>query len=349
MQVLLCKDKVINVKSVIFLYISIKSIMEAGGVIKMDLINNVETKVQPAKKSKMSKFFTEVKKQKFLLLLMVPGIIWFILFKYLPLLGLSLAFTDYGFKPKVSFVGLENFRRLFKSASFMMAFRNTLVISLLNIVFYFPLPIILALCMNELISVKVKKTVQFIVYIPYFFSWVIVGSVFATLLSPSNGIVNEIIKAFGYDPVFFMADTRWFRAILIISYIWRNVGYGTVIYVATLATVDTTLYDAATVDGAGYWKRMLHVTLPGIRSTIATMLLLNISHVLNIFEQVLVMYNAAVYSVSDVLMTYSFREGLMNSNIGYAIAIGLFTSVISLILVLGTNKVSERFLDESIL
>lgn len=315
----------------------------------MDLVNNAETKIRTNSKSKSSQFFKEVRKQKFLLLLMVPGILWFIIFKYLPLIGLSLAFTDYGFRPKVSFIAFDNFKRLFSSTNFWVAFKNTIFISFLNIVFYFPLPIILALCMNELISAKIKKTVQFVVYIPYFFSWVIVGSVFATMLSPSSGIVNEIIKAFGYDSVFFMADPRWFRGILIISYIWRSVGYGTVIYVATLATVDSTLYDAATVDGAGYWKRMLHVTLPGIRSTIATMLLLNISHVLNIFEQVLVMYNAAVYSVSDVLMTYSFREGLLNSNIGYAIAIGLFTSVISLILVLGTNKLSERFLDESIL
>jgi len=280
---------------------------------------------------------------------MLPGMIWYIFFKYLPLLGLSLAFTDYGFRPKVSFIGLENFKRLFSSTSFLIAFKNTLIISFLNIVFYFPLPIILALLMNELVSLKIKRAVQFVVYIPYFFSWVIVGSVFATMLSPSSGIVNEVIKAFGYDPVFFMADPRWFRIILVGSYIWRNVGYGTVIYVATLSTVDSTLYDAATVDGAGYWGKMLNVTLPGIRSTIATMLLLNISHVLNVFEQVLVMYNAAVYSVSDVLMTYSFREGLLNSNIGYAISISLFTSVISLILVMGTNKFSEKFLDESIL
>ena len=326
-----------------------KSIIKLRRDEKMDLINNAETKVKANSKSKTSIFFKEVRKQKFLLLLMLPGFLWFIIFKYLPLIGLTLAFTDYGFRPKVSFVGFDNFRRLFSSTNFWMAFRNTLIISLLNIVFYFPLPIILALCMNELMSTLFKKAVQFVVYIPYFFSWVIVGSVFATMLSPSSGIINEIVKALGFDPVYFMADTKWFRAILIGSYIWRNVGYGTVIYVATLVTVDPSLYDAATVDGAGYWKKMLHVTLPGIRSTIATMLLLNISHVLNIFEQVLVMYNAAVYSVSDVLMTYSFREGLLNSNIGYAIAIGLFTSIISLILVLGTNKFSEKFLDESIL
>jgi len=315
----------------------------------MNLTSNVANQVQLKNTSKTAKFFKEVRKQKFLLLLMLPGMIWYIFFKYLPLLGLSLAFTDYGFRPKVSFIGLENFKRLFSSTSFLIAFKNTLIISFLNIVFYFPLPIILALLMNELVSLKIKRAVQFVVYIPYFFSWVIVGSVFATMLSPSSGIVNEVIKAFGYDPVFFMADPRWFRIILVGSYIWRNVGYGTVIYVATLSTVDSTLYDAATVDGAGYWGKMLNVTLPGIRSTIATMLLLNISHVLNVFEQVLVMYNAAVYSVSDVLMTYSFREGLLNSNIGYAISISLFTSVISLILVMGTNKFSEKFLDESIL
>jgi len=291
----------------------------------------------------------EVKRQKYLLMLLLPGIIWYIVFKYLPLLGLGLAFTDYGFRPKVSFAGFNNFVRLFTSSIYWNAFKNTIIISICNILFYFPLPIIIALLINELNSVKMKRLVQFIIYIPYFFSWVVVGSIFVTLLSPSTGIVNNFITMMGGEPIFFMANTTWFRPVLIVSYMWRNMGYGAVIYVATLSTINPELYDAVTVDGAGYWGKMLYVTLPGLKNAIATMLLLNLAQVLLIFEQVLVMYNSAVYSVSDVLMTYSFREGLLNQDIGYAVTVGLFTSVISVVLVLSTNKLSKKFLDESIL
>ncbi|QQO11341.1 ABC transporter permease subunit [Breznakiella homolactica] len=281
--------------------------------------------------------------------MLLPGLIWYILFKYLPMMGLGLAFTDYGFRAKVSFIGFENFRRLFNSAIFWKAFKNTLIISMANIVFYFPAPIIVALLINELKSLRAKRVIQFLIYIPYFFSWVVVGSIFVTLLSPSSGLVNSIIKLFGGDPIYFMASTTYFRPVLVSSYIWRQMGYGAVIYVAALSTVEPDLYEAATVDGAGRWMKLFNVTLPSIRSTIVTMLLLNLSHVLLIFEQVLVMYNAAVYDVADVLQTYVFREGVLQGDMGYSIAVGMFTSIISLVLVLTTNKISSRFLDEPIL
>lgn len=290
-----------------------------------------------------------LRRQKYLILMLIPGIIWYILFKYLPMLGLGLAFTDYGFRAQVSFVGFENFRRLLMSSIFWNAFRNTLIISLANIAFYFPAPLIAALLINELNSVRVKRFIQFLIYIPYFFSWVVVGSIFVTLLSPSSGLVNSIITALGGKAVYFMANAAYFRPVLVSSYIWRQMGYGAVIYVAALSTVDLELYEAATVDGAGRWSRLFNVTIPGIRSTIVTMLLLNLSHVLLIFEQVLVMYNAAVYNVADVLQTYVFREGILQGDVGYSIAVGMFTSVISLTLVLTTNKISAKFLDEPIL
>ena len=288
-------------------------------------------------------------RQKYLLLMLLPGILWYVVFKYLPMLGLSLAFTDYGFRAKVSFIGLKNFRRLFSSAIFWNAFRNTLLISIMNIVFYFPVPLVVALMINELKSLRVKKGIQFLIYIPYFFSWVVVGSIFVNLLSPSAGPVNAIIKALGHDPIYFMASPKHFRGVIVLSYIWRQMGYGAVIYIAALTTVDPQLYEAATIDGAGHWGRLIHVTLPGIRSTIVTMLLLNLSHVLMIFEQILVMYNAAVYDVADVLQTYVYREGVLNGDVGYSIAVGMFTSIISLILVLSTNKLSAVVLDETVL
>ena len=290
-----------------------------------------------------------IKRQKYLLLMLLPGILWYVVFKYLPMLGLSLAFTDYGFKAKVSFIGLKNFKRLFSSTIFWNAFRNTLVISIMNIVFYFPVPLIVALMINELKSNRLKKGIQFLIYIPYFFSWVVVGSIFVNLLSPSTGPVNALIKALGNDPIYFMASSKHFRGVIVLSYIWRQMGYGAVIYIAALTTVDPQLYEAATIDGAGHWGRLVHVTLPSIRSTVVTMLLLNLSHVLMIFEQILVMYNAAVYDVADVLQTYVYREGVLNGDVGYSIAVGMFTSIISLILVLSTNKLSSVVLDETVL
>ena len=293
--------------------------------------------------------WTRIKTQKFLLLMLVPGAIWYLVLKYIPLLGLSLGFTDYGFRSTVSFVGLDNFKRLLSSTIFWNAFRNTLIISLANVIFYFPAPLVVALLINELRSLKMKRTIQFLIYIPYFFSWVVVGSIFVNLLSPSSGLINNIITKFGGEPIYFMASAKFFRPVLISSYIWRQMGYGAVIYVASLTTVQPELYEAATIDGAGHWGRLIHVTLPAIRSTIVTMLLLNLSHVLLIFEQVLVMYNAAVYDVADVLQTYVFREGVLAGDLGYSIAVGMFTSIVSLTLVLSTNKVSAKFLDEPIL
>src|SRR4030042_5121892 len=284
-------------------------------------------------------------KQRFLLILLVPIFIWYILFRYIPLLGNFLSLTNFGRSIHIKFVGFDNFIRLFASLNFWTALRNTLIISSMNIVFYFPLPIILALLMNELYHVRIKRLVQFVVYIPFFFSWVVVGSIFITMLSPSSGIINKIIEYFGGKPIYFMISTFWFRPILVASYIWRTVGYGTVIYIATISTIDPELYDSAKVDGASHFQRIIHITIPCIKSTIATMLLLNLANVLRIFDQIIVMQNAAVYAVSDVLRTYSFREGLQNLNIAYGITISIFTSLITTILVLATNIASKKFLD----
>lgn len=296
-----------------------------------------------------SKITTILYRQRFLFLMLLPGLLWFLIFKYLTYSGLLLAFTNYGFRAEVEFVGLKNFQRLFKSAVFWNAFRNTIIISLCNIIFYFPIPLVVALMINELKSLTAKRSVQFLIYIPYFFSWVIVGAIFANILSPSSGVVNNVLVALGMEPIYFFASTKWFRPILILSYIWRQMGYGAVIYVATLTTVDPQLYEAAAIDGCGRWKQMWHITLPSIKSTIITMLLLNLSHVLKIFEQVQVMYNSSVYSVSDVLQTYAYREGVLSGNIAYSTAVSLLVGIISLILVLGTNMFSKKILDDSIL
>lgn len=301
------------------------------------------------KRANARNFRRTLYRQRYLFLMLLPGLIWFIIFKYCTYAGLGLAFTNYGFKKTVDFVGLRNFTRLFHSPGFWIAFKNTIIISLCNIVFYFPFPIIIALLINELRSLRMKRTIQFMIYIPYFFSWVVVGTIFVNILSPSSGIVNQILQALGHEPIYFMADVKWFRAVLILSYIWRQMGYGAVIYVATLSTVDPQLYEAAAIDGCNKWKQVFYITLPSIKPTIVTMLLLNLSHVLLVFEQVMVMYNASVYSVSDVLQTYTYREGILSGNIAYGTAVSLFTGVVSLTLVMGTNWISKHFLDDSIL
>ncbi|WP_027628305.1 ABC transporter permease [Ruminiclostridium cellobioparum] len=299
--------------------------------------------------NRKSELKSKLKRQRAVLLLLIPGVVWYLIFKYAPMAGAIAAFTDYGTRADISFIGLENFKQLFGSPGFWGAFRNTLLISLYNLLFYFPLPIILALLMNEIVITRIKRVVQFVVYIPHFFSWVVIGAIFSMVLSPSNGFVNQIISAFGLEPQYFMVDPKWFRSVLVSSYIWRDVGYGTIIYIATISSIDEQLYDAATVDGSGYWGKLLYVTLPSLKSTIATVLLLTVARILLIFEQVLVMYVPPVYSVSEVLTTYSFTEGLLNGNIGYATAVSLFTAVISAVLVIGCNKASKKFLDESIL
>ncbi|EMS73117.1 ABC transporter permease [Ruminiclostridium cellobioparum] len=307
---------------------------------------SVQNSIQSNRKSELK---SKIKRQRAVLLLLIPGVVWYLIFKYAPMAGAIAAFTDYGTRADISFTGLENFKQLFGSPGFWGAFRNTLLISLYNLLFYFPLPIILALLMNEIVITRIKRAIQFVVYIPHFFSWVVIGAIFSMVLSPSNGFVNQIISAFGLEPQYFMVDPKWFRSVLVSSYIWRDVGYGTIIYIATISSIDEQLYDAATVDGSGYWGKLLYVTLPSLKSTIATVLLLTVARILLIFEQVLVMYVPPVYSVSEVLTTYSFTEGLLNGNIGYATAVSLFTAVISAILVIGCNKASKKFLDESIL
>ena len=284
-------------------------------------------------------------------MLVVPGVIWFILFKYYPLRFIINAFTNYGTVAKPRFTGLANFQRLFLSPNFWRAFKNTLILSFYNIIFYFPVPIILALSLNELRNKFAKKAAQFIIYIPHFLSWVVVGGLFNMMLAPSDGIVNKVLVSMGLleKPIYFMASVDWFRKVLVGTEIWKSAGYGAVIYIAAISSIDTQLYDAAAVDGAGYWARTWHVTLPGIRNTIATVLLLTLSRVMQMFEQILVMYNSAVMDVADVLRTFSYVEGLNRGNVGYATAIGLFTSIVSVILIVGCNLFSKKVLDEEIL
>jgi putative aldouronate transport system permease protein len=227
--------------------------------------------------------------------------------------------------------------------------RNTIVISFMKLVFGFPAPIVIALLLNELMLKRFKRVVQTFTYIPHFISWVVVGGIVIDLLSPSSGIINKVMQSFGFEPVFFMSDGQWFRWILVFSDNWKEAGWGAIIYLAAILGINDELYQAARVDGASRLRQIWHVTLPCIRSTIVILLLLRIGHVFDAgFEQILVMYNAMVYEVADIIDTYVYRVGLGQMQFGLTTAAGLFKSVIGCGLLVLANWLARRMGEEGI-
>lgn len=266
--------------------------------------------------------------------------------------GVLIAFKDYsifaGFGES-AWVGLKHFKSMLEDPQFYQVFRNTVIISLYKLVWGFPGPIILALLLNEIRSVFYKRSIQTLAYLPHFLSWVIIGGILTNLLSPTSGAVNEVLGWFGLEPIFFLADPQWFRAVLVISDIWKEVGWGAIIYLAALAGIDSQLYEAAVMDGANKWKQLCHITIPSIMGTIVVLFLLRLGHVLDVgFEQIFVLYNSLVYEVSDVIETYVYRIGLGQSQFSYSTAVGLVKSVISLILVIVVNKAVKKMGQEGI-
>jgi putative aldouronate transport system permease protein len=241
-------------------------------------------------------------------------------------------------------VGFEHFNRMFDSPEFTRVIRNTLVISGLKLLFVFTSGILLALSLNELFHDKFKRLVQTISYLPHFLSWVIIGSIMVELLSPVNGLVNNIIKAFGAKPIFFLADPNWFVPVLISSDVWQSIGWGSIIYMAAIAGVDQQLYEAATMDGAKRFAKIWHITLPSIANVIFIMLIFSIGNIMNAgFDQIFNLYNPRVYEVSDIIDTYVYRLGLVQMNFSFSTAVGLFKNAIGLALVLLVNRLGNRF------
>ncbi|WP_420832472.1 ABC transporter permease [Paenibacillus periandrae] len=306
------------------------------------------TPLQKAVKSqKWRGYTTNFRSYWDLYLLMVPGIVYFIIFKYLPMAGIVIAFQDFsiftGFTGS-EWVGLEHFRKMFEDTQFYTIFRNTLLISLYKIIWGFPGPIILALLLNEIKHVFFKRTIQTLAYLPHFLSWVILGGILITVLSPTSGTLNKILILMGMEPIFFLANPSWFRTVLVASDIWKDVGWGAIIYLAALASIDPQLYEAAVVDGANKWRQLWHITLPSLTSTIIILFLLRLGHVLDVgFEQIFILYNSLVYEVADVFETYVYRVGIAQAEFSYTTAIGLFKSIVSLLFVLVANKLVKRF------
>lgn len=239
-----------------------------------------------------------------LYLLLIPGMLYFVVFKYAPMWGILIAFQDYSVFAGMGgseWVGFHHFREMFASPDFYRVFRNTLLISLYKLLWGFPGPIILALLLNELRNILYKRSIQTLLYLPHFLSWVIIGGMLVSLLSPSTGFVNEILKMVGIDPIFFLASSDWFRTVLVVSDIWKEIGWGAIIYLAALAGIDPQMYEAAIMDGANKWKQIWHITIPSIMGTIVILFVLRLGHVLDVgFEQIFVLYNPMVYDVGDV-------------------------------------------------
>lgn len=286
-----------------------------------------------------------------LYLMAVPVLAYYILFSYKPMYGALMAFFNYkparGFSGS-EFVGLQNFIEFFKSPFFARTIKNTLAISVLNLIFCFPAPIILALLLNEVRNAKFKKVVQTVTYIPHFISLIVVcGMVSQFCLS--SGLINDIIEFFGGTRVALLQNPKYYRTIYILSDIWQQVGWSSIIYLAALSGVDKNLYEAAELDGANKWKQTLHVTLPGILPIIVIQFILAVGNLMSVgYEKTILLYNPTTYSVADVISSYTYRMGLVDNDWGYSTAVGLFNSVVNCILLVFTNKMSKKLTENSL-
>ena len=300
--------------------------------------------------SRARRFLHNVTHYRYLHLMVLPGLAFFLLFKYVPMYGIIIAFKNYkgaagGFSAIMSapWIGLKNFEIFFNSLYCERVFKNTIYLSILRLIFSFPAPILLALMINEIRANWFKRTVQTITYMPYFLSWVVVAGLLNTLLSPDNGAINTIIKMAGGQPVYFLTSKQWFRPILIISEIWKNIGYGSIVYLAAITSIDQEQYEAARVDGANKLQQIVHITLPALSEIIAIMLILQIGKMFDDnFDQIFNLYSPSVYEVSDVFETYVYRNGIQQSKFSYSAAVGLVKSVLALAMIVFSNKASKK-------
>lgn len=285
--------------------------------------------------------------------MLFPVLLYYFFFHYLPYSGLLMAFQNYKLGLGIEgseFVGLQHFQTLFRSKEFWKILKNTVVLNVLNLVLYFPAPIILAILLNEIRNVVFKRIAQSLMYLPYFFSWVVIGGMFVDILSPGTGVVNKIISALtDGKTIFFMASTFWWPIMFVLSTMYKEVGWGSIIYLAAITGIDAELYEAAKIDGANRWQQILHVTLPCISQTIVIMLILRMGSVLNVgMEQILMLENAAVKSISDVISTYTYRMGIQQLQYSKTTAIGVFQSLINMLLMLSANKISKKLTGDGI-
>lgn len=308
-------------------------------------MNNSNMVISPVRPKK-AKLFREYWKYRSLVLLFIPAVAFYILFKYLPIYGVQIAFKKFMFLEGIwnsPFVGLENFRKLFGMQSFWEVLRNTFIISGLKLVFGFPAPILLSLMLNEIRCIRFKRAVQTISYLPHFLSWIILSGIFIQFLSPSIGPINIMLKGVGIKPIYFLADEKWFRSVLVATHIWKTVGWSTIVYLAALTNINPEFYEAAYIDGANRWHCIRYITLPSLAPVITIMLIFAVGGIIeDDFNQIFNMYNEAVYSVGDVISTYTYRRGLVKLDYSFATAVDLFKNIIAFVLIVTANKIANR-------
>lgn len=293
-------------------------------------------------------------KQRYLYMMVLPLLAYYIIFCYLPMYGITLAFKELNLSKGITGSPwaddpFKYFKQAFQDSIFWRSFNNTLIISAMKLVFGFPVPIILALLLNAMMSIRFRKIIQTIIYLPRFISWVIVSGLLVSFLSLDSGMVNQLLEYLGKEPIDFLANESGFRWLLVFTEIWKGAGFASIIYMAALTALNPELFEAATVDGASKWQQVWNVTLPGIMPTILIMFILQVGNILNAnFEQVYALYNPAVYSTADIIDTYVFRTGIEMARYSYSTAVGLFKSVISLLFLLIANYVVRRFGEEGL-
>ena len=296
--------------------------------------------------------FKRFKKTFFLFLLFVPALVYYIMFKYVPMWGISLSFYKYSiFKGLAGskFIGLKNFQVFFESPSFWNITMNTLILGVQSLLVTFPLTVLFALMLNEIRSIRFKKITQTVSYLPHFLSTVVVCSLATSLLDPTQGAINTIIKLLGGDPIYFIMESKGFRPIYLITEVWQGLGWGTIVYLAAISAVDPGMYEAARLDGAGRLRQIWSITLPSIAPTVSTMFILKVGHIMDAsMEKVLLLQQPITFDVSQVLSTYVYEIGLQKNDYALSTAAGLYTSLVNLVLLVTFNWISEKISDTGI-
>ncbi len=312
---------------------------------------NTTTKKGYRKRNIIQEYTSDLSRNKIVYLMLLPVLIYFVVFKYIPLYGIQIAFKN--FTPfigitKSPWIGLKYFTDFFGSYYFGRLLRNTLLLNVYDIVFGFPAPIILALLLNEIKNNVFKRTIQTVTYLPHFISMVVICGMILDFFS-RDGVINNILNIIGIESIPFMLESVWFRPVYILTNIWQQVGWGSIIYLAALTGINPQLYEAATIDGANRFKQLLHVTIPGIIPTIIIMLILRTGTIMTVgFEKILLLYNSSTYETADVISTFVYRKGILEANYSYSTAIDLFNSVINFALLFSVNKISRRISETSL-
>ncbi len=293
----------------------------------------------------------ELNKHKYIYIMLIPVVFYYIIFHYFPMYGIIIAFKDFSPIRGIlgsEWAGLAHFEQFFNSYYFWRLLRNTVLISFYDLLFGFPAPIILALILNEVRRQKFKRIVQTISYLPHFISLVVICGLVLDFVS-REGLINQLIMAFGGDPITFMQQPGWFRTIFVSSNVWQSIGWGSIIYLAALASISPELYEAARVDGANRWHQLWHITLPGLMPTIMIMLILRVGDMMSVgYEKVILLYNASIYETADVISSFIYRKGLLEMDFSYSTAIGLFNAVINFALLISVNRMARRMSGSSL-